>query len=413
MKPGTLTLIRNGYNKAINNERIKILTHMASKIACPNCDHLVDSREARCEHCGVDLAIAAILAENIISQSDEPSPDLPTTPEALVPRLGEYLVENNFITSKQLKQALDDQKKGRKSGKKVLLGRTLLKRGHIDRETLDKAVTQQILQLQDALKSSNDNLEQRVKDRTAELQKTLDKLTELNQLKYNFVSNVSHELRTPLAHMIGYLDLISSESLGPLTAPQIEAVNVLDKAYHRLQDLIDSLLLFSLASQGELYLKPMSLSLRKMIRTIVSKSQNKASDHEIILELDLPENLPKIVADNEKLSWVITQLLDNGIKFNQPGGKVLIKAWPVNHSVKVVVADTGIGIHEEDLREIFEAFHQLDSSASRKYGGTGIGLALAQRIINAHGSSIEVSSKISKGTEFNFSLPVSNIKELG
>ena len=330
-----------------------------------------------------------------------------------MPRLGEYLVENNFITSKQLKQALDDQKKGRKSGKKVLLGRGLLKRGHIDRETLDKAVTQQILQLQDALKSSNDNLEQRVKDRTAELQKTLDKLTELNQLKYNFVSNVSHELRTPLAHMIGYLDLISSESLGPLTAPQIEAVNVLDKAYHRLQDLIDSLLLFSLASQGELYLKPMSLSLRKMIRTIVSKSQNKASDHEIILELDLPENLPKIVADNEKLSWVITQLLDNGIKFNQPGGKVLIKAWPVNHSVKVVVADIGIGIHEEDLREIFEAFHQLDSSASRKYGGTGIGLALAQRIINAHGSSIEVSSKISKGTEFNFSLPVSNIKELG
>ncbi|MCH7664032.1 MAG: hypothetical protein IH859_09230, partial [Chloroflexi bacterium] len=198
---------------------------MTSKIACPNCDHLVDSRGTRCEHCGVDLAIAAIVAESIISQPDEPAPDLPMTPEALVPRLGEYLVENKFITSKQLKQALNDQKKGMKSGETILLGRALQNRGHIDRETLDKAVTQQILQLQAALKSSNDHLEQRVKDRTSELQKTLNKLTELNQLKYNFVSNVSHELRTPMTVIREGVQLIREGVLGKVTGEQIEVLD--------------------------------------------------------------------------------------------------------------------------------------------------------------------------------------------
>jgi signal transduction histidine kinase len=382
---------------------------MASNIACPNCNQFVDSHATRCEHCGVDLVIAAILAESLISQAGEPSPDLPMTPEVLVPRLGEYLVERKFISPKQLQQALDDQKKSTKSGKTILLGQALVQRGQIDRETLDKAVTEQILQLQAALKSSNDHLEQRVQERTSELERSLIKLTELNQLKYNFVSNISHELRTPLAHMVGYLDLISSESLGPLTASQIEAVNVLNKAYHRLQDLIDSLLLFSMASQGELSLRPLPLSLDKLVKSIVIQSQAKAKDRDITLEIDIPDDLPRIVADNEKLAWVLMQLMDNAIKFNHPGGKVEISARTSNQSVSVTVTDTGIGIEEEKLDEVFDAFHQLDSSASRKYGGTGIGLTLAQRIINAHGSSIDISSDINQGSRFRFTLPVTEV----
>jgi len=383
---------------------------MASNIACPNCNQLVDSNATRCEHCGVDLVIAAILAESLISQAGEPTPDIPMTPEVLVPRLGEYLVERKFISPKQLQQALVDQKKSAKSGKTLLLGQALILRGQLDRETLDKAVTEQILQLQAALKSSNEHLELRVQERTSELQRSLQKLTELNQLKYNFVSNISHELRTPLAHMIGYLDLISTESLGPLTTQQIEAVNVLNKAYDRLQDLIDSLLLFSVASQGELSLHPLPLSLEKMAKSIVIQSQIKAQAREITLELDIPEDLPKIVADSEKLAWVLMQLMDNAIKFNQDGGKVKIIARSSNHSISVTVADTGIGIAEEKLDEVFDAFHQLDSSASRRYGGTGIGLTLAQRIVNAHGSSIDVSSDINQGSRFTFSLPVTHVE---
>lgn len=388
------------------------MTSKASNIACPNCKQYVDSLATMCDHCGVDLAIAAILAESLIALSEKPSPNIPMTPEVLVPRLGEYLVEKSFITPEQLQQALSDQHIGLESGKTVLLGQALLERGHINRETLDKAVTEQILQLQTALKSSNEHLEQRVQERTAELQNTLEKLTELNQLKYNFVSNVSHELRTPLAHMIGYLDLITSESLGPLTNQQTEAVNVLNKAYHRLQDLIDSLLLFSLASQGDLTLQPIPLSFEKLAHTIISQSQTKAREREITLDLNFPDDLPKIMVDNEKISWVLMQLMDNGIKFNLPGGKVEISALPNNHSIKIIVADTGIGIKEDNLVEIFEAFHQLDSSASRKYGGTGIGLALAQRIIQAHGSSIKVSSKPKEGTRFEFSLPTLNPQDL-
>lgn len=378
---------------------------MVDTIACPNCNQLVESNATTCDHCGVDLAIAAVLAESLISQIDTSASSAPISPEALVPRLGEHLLENGFVTQEQLRQALNDQMEAANSGEAILLGQALLKRGHIDRATLDKAVTDQILQLQAALKRSNDHLEQRVNERTIELQNTLEKLTELNQLKYNFVSNVSHELRTPLAHMIGYLDLISSESLGPLTAQQGDALTVLIKAYHRLQDLIDSLLLFSMASQGELSLKKSSISMKELADSIVSQSRTKAREREIEIELNIPTRLPNIIADNEKLTWVLMQLMDNGIKFNQPGGKVEICARRSNHSVRVIVSDTGIGIKEEKLEEIFDTFHQLDNTPSRKYSGTGIGLALAQRIIKAHGSMIEVTSKINEGSRFAFSLP--------
>ncbi|MEK6255872.1 MAG: ATP-binding protein, partial [Chloroflexota bacterium] len=349
------------------------MKNLAVAVACPNCKQLTDSHASVCEHCGVDLAIAAILAESLLSMGDKVSADLPMTPEVLVPRLGEYLIAKGFITDDQIEEALQDRNK---DGETILLGQALLNRGYITQETLDKAVTEQIFQLHAALKNSNTHLEQRVQERTAELQNTLNKLNEINQLKYNFVSNVSHEVRTPLAHMIGYIDLISSKSLGPLTSEQVDAVNVLSNAYTRLQDLIDSLLLFSLASQGEMALAAEPFSLQKLVKPVITQFQSKAFGRDIVLELDLADDRPNVRADKEKISWVLMQLMDNGIKFNQKGGKVVVSAYLEDPYVQVMVSDTGIGIQDERLNEIFEEFHQLDSSASRKYGGTGIGLAL-------------------------------------
>ena len=382
---------------------------MTATLSCPNCSQPIASNAYLCEFCGVDLAIAAVLAESSVGLNPGGSNGFTLTPEILVPRLGDYLVDHGFLSAEQLQDALNYQKALEFKGQPLLLGQALIELNLIDREMLDKAVTEQILELQEALKKSNKHLEQRVKERTADLQTALDKLTELNQLKTNFVSNISHELRTPLAHMIGYLDLLTTKALGPLSNQQEDALNVLNKSYYRLQSLIDSLLMFSLASQGKMNLLPVSFSLKTTALAVISQLQSKATEHNISLDVNFPSDLPKVKADKEKIAWVLSQLIDNAIKFNLPGGNVELKALPNTHEVSIIVSDSGIGIEEHKLEEIFDAFHQLDGSPSRKYGGTGLGLSLAQRIVDAHGSKRDVTSELDQGASFKFSLPIAKV----
>ncbi|MBW8011374.1 MAG: hypothetical protein FVQ83_09060 [Chloroflexi bacterium] len=384
---------------------------MTSSISCPNCNQQASPSDQKCAHCGVDLALAAILVESSLSLDPQTSAGFSLSPEILVPRLGDYLVEKELLGREKLDKALNYQKEQIKEGKSLLLGQALIKLKLIDREMLDRAVTEQILELQEALRQSNKHLEQRVQERTSELQDALYKITELNQLKSNFVSNISHELRTPLAHMIGYLDLLTTEALGSLSHQQKDALNILNSSYSRLQELIDNLLTFSLASQGRMDLQLIPISLENLTKVIVSQSQTKALEAKVDIVTNLPKDLPKIQADQNKITWVLLQLVENAIKFNQPGGKVNISAIPDSLKVAITITDTGIGIQEAKLDEIFESFHQLDGSPSRKYGGTGLGLALAQRIIDAHGSSIDVTSKVGEGTRFTFSLPVDEVQK--
>ncbi len=139
---------------------------------------------------------------------------VPLAPEVLVPRIGEYMVENQIIQTKDLQAALDFQEQRQKQGKPILLGQALLELGLIDQSMLDKVITMRILQLQNALNEMNKALEMRVQERTLDLQHALDRLGELNQLKSNFIANISHELRTPLTHIKGYLDILSDGGLG-------------------------------------------------------------------------------------------------------------------------------------------------------------------------------------------------------
>ncbi len=146
------------------------------------------------------------------------------TPEMLVPRLGEALVRSEHITDLDLKKALAYQQEQIAEGKTILLGQALLDLKLIDQSTLDQAVTEQIIQLRSALQAANRTLERRVQERTAELQGALERLSELSQMKANFVANISHELRTPLTHIKGYLELMVTDSLGPLTDEQRHAL---------------------------------------------------------------------------------------------------------------------------------------------------------------------------------------------
>ncbi|MBI4731386.1 MAG: hypothetical protein HY781_04540 [Chloroflexi bacterium] len=329
----------------------------------------------------------------------------PLTPEVLVPRLGEYLVQKGTITDADLKRALAYQTEIQSTGKRCFLGQALMELGLVERRQLDHAVTEQIIQLRNALEDANRFLERRVQERTSELQDALQKLSELSQLKANFVANISHELRTPLTHIKGYLELLATGSLGGLTAEQKNALQVSQRATGQLESLIDNLILFSQAERGEMTLHLLPVDIAKVAGEIINYSLTKASNRNVTLEHEITIDLPFVQADEEKISWAILQLLDNAIKFTPAGGKVLLSIQPeADNLIMVSVIDTGIGIPANRLEEIFEPFHQLDSSSTRRYGGTGLGLALVRDILNAHGSIIEVESDEGKGSTFRFPL---------
>jgi signal transduction histidine kinase len=327
------------------------------------------------------------------------------TPEMLVPRLGEYLVQREFITDIDLQKALAYQQEKMADGQTYLLGQALIDLKLIDRVILDQAVTEQIIQLRSALQAANRNLERRVQERTAELQKALERLSELSQMKANFVSNVSHELRTPLTHVKGYLELLVTESLGSIAEEQRHALLVSQKSAARLEEMIDDLIMFSLTSKGELSIKQEAVDIRRLANLAIKAAAEKAASRDVTVHSVIDDDIPFVQADSQKISWVLSQLFDNGIKFTPAGGRVVLSVQrEADNLVMISVTDTGIGIPPAQIAEIFEPFHQLDETSTRHYGGAGLGLSLVRQIVEAHGSMIDVQSTEGHGTTFRFPL---------
>ncbi len=329
------------------------------------------------------------------------------TPEMLVPRMGEYLIQKGLISAESLQKALTYQQEATVKGNSILLGQALIDLKLLERADLDQAVTEQIIQLRSALQAANRTLERRVEERTAELQKALERVSELSQLKANFVSNISHELRTPLTHIKGYIELLVTESLGSITDEQRHALQVSQQSTGRLEALIEDLILFSLASRGELSILHENVDLRRLVNLSIKAYAAKAEERGVSLNVIIDENVPLVQADPQKIAWVLNQLLDNGIKFTPSGGRVVVNVKQEGENLVIVsVTDTGIGIPANRLEDIFEPFHQLDGSSTRRYGGTGLGLSLVRQIIEAHGSMIEVHSIEGHGSTFKFPLLV-------
>ena len=327
------------------------------------------------------------------------------TPEILVPRLGDYLVEINLITPADLEQGLRVQASLRDRQADVpLLGQVLIDMGKLNQADLDQAITEHVLQLRNALEETNRQLEQRVKERTAELEKALQKLSELNQLKANFVANISHELRTPLTHLKGYQELLLSQDIGPINESQSSALTTMQKATERLERLIEDLILYSTSERNRIPLKIEEIDLAEVCSQVADRLAAKAHERELDLSTQVDSAPVTVSVDREKISWVIHQLLDNAIKFSPAGGSIVLHISQDEDQVTVKVIDSGIGIPAHRVNELFEPFHQLDGSSTRKYGGTGLGLSLAQKIIDAHGSRFEVKSDLGKGSVFSFQL---------
>jgi signal transduction histidine kinase len=331
----------------------------------------------------------------------------PKSTEELIPRLGDSLVAQKIITQEQLEQALQRQSRDTQEGKTPRrIGQVLISMGVLQREDLDRSVATMVLQLQRALQSANRRLEERVRERTEALSRALEKLSELNKLKADFIANISHELRTPMTHIVGYIDLLADDAFSPLSAQQREALATLHDASQRLNNLIEDLIQFSESSQGGIALDLQTFSLRDCMEEMRLRMTGKSEKGEVHLEVSLPEDLPDIRADKRKVTWVISQLVDNGIKFTPPGGNVRVRAGHFSDRVWISVEDTGIGIPASRMEDLVTPFHQLDGSSTRRHGGTGMGLYLSRQIVEAHGSKLTVQSKEGNGTTLMFDFPV-------
>lgn len=194
--------------------------------------------------------------------------------------------------------------------------------------------------------------------------------------------------------------------MGALSEGQADALRVMLAAEERLEGLIEDLIQFSLVSREQFALNLSNVDISAVIQATVSHVKRKAKKAGLSFEVDLVGVIPFVRCDADKISWVIEQLLDNACKFTPDGGLVKLEAYQSDNFVKISVTDTGIGIPYHRLDEIYEPFHQLDGSATRRYNGTGLGLALTQRILAAHGTHIEVLSQEGQGSRFEFSLPL-------
>jgi len=325
----------------------------------------------------------------------------------LIPRLGDLLIDKGLITHGALEFCLNKQAKMKTKGDVKLIGQVLVDEGLIDSDTLSGVITEQILELRNALISANQKLEDRVRERTAELEVALKKLEELNQTKSSLISNLSHELFTPLNHMKGYLELLNNDSFGSLNKEQSEAVKVIQKSYNKLEQMISDLLQFSESSHGNQYVKKQSISVLDFLSSPLKNAVQLTDERKITLEVAIPEPAPSVFGDPEKLTAVVNQLLDNALKFTPSSGKITVRVLSQNADVVISVTDTGIGIPTDRLNEVFEPFHQLDESAARRYGGTGLGLAIVKRILDEHNARFSLTSKVNQGTVFEFHLPLS------
>ncbi|MCB9418334.1 MAG: HAMP domain-containing histidine kinase [Ardenticatenaceae bacterium] len=348
--------------------------------------------------------MAAIVTEKLISQAAQSAGSPVSGLEVLIPRIGELLIQQNLISSATLDTALEIQTRRAQSGSNILIGELLVELGYVSRQDLNQVITEHVFQLQSALALSHQRLEEQVAQQTRELQNALMQLAGLNKLQLNFVANVSHELRMPMQFLLGYLELMENRLLGPLTDEQAHTLVSMRGASQQLHQITEELLQFSSFANSQILLDLEPFKLEGPVITAVSHIQPKAQAKNIRFKRQLPF-LPKVIADNEKITWVVEQLLDNAIKFTPSGGEVKIETIPLRGDVLVKVSDTGIGIPRHKLPTLFDPANLTGKTQSGHQTGVGLGLALVQKIVEAHGSTIEVESQVGQGSHFYFTLP--------
>ncbi len=254
-----------------------------------------------------------------------------------------------------------------------------------------------------------ENLDEKVRERTKEAENAKAEAEEANKAKSDFLANMSHELRTPLNSVIGFSDLLMSGISGELTPEQKELVGYIHSSGKHLLSLINDILDLSKVESGKLELELSTFSLKDILNNSMIMLKEKAMKHGINLSLEIEPDADieiDIEADERKLKQIMFNLLSNAVKFTPDGGSVFVKAKIDGDLIEISVSDTGIGIKQEDMGKLFQSFWQLESTLTRNYEGTGLGLALTKRLVELHGGSIRAESEYGKWSRFTFVIPI-------
>ncbi len=269
-------------------------------------------------------------------------------------------------------------------------------------------MTSDLKKSREEVQAHTDTLDREVKERTKELQESLEKIKMVDRMKTEFLSMVSHELKTPLTPVCEYTSLLIDNILGPLNQKQMDALKTIKRQSTHLDHLIETILDVSRLEMG----KPFAIHKEFVSIPVILEDVQEAINMEIQkkainLEISIQENIPTIFADSGALKRLMLNLIGNSIKFSPHGGRIKVSFTAIDHAIKCCVTDSGIGVAKENLDKIFDKFFQVDSSFTRESGGIGMGLAIAKGIVESHSGKIWAESPgLGYGTMICFTLPL-------
>ena len=285
-----------------------------------------------------------------------------------------------------------------------------LKKARQQAELILEQKSLELFENNQTLKKLHDSLEQQVKDRTKELKHTRDKALAAAKAKAQFMANMSHEIRTPLNGVIGLLRMIADS---PLSSQQKALLETAQSSGVHLLGIVNDILDFSKIEAGEMQLYEEPINLKQEIKSLLKTFSIVTGEKNITLSHNFDSNFPKYIkADSLRIRQIITNVISNSIKFTESGEiKVEVTLEP-NKQYQIKITDTGIGMTEDQLSKVFGAFSQADSSTTRNYGGTGLGLTITDNLVKLMNGKISIESQYGKGTSFTIQLPLNESEAL-
>jgi two-component system phosphate regulon sensor histidine kinase PhoR len=231
----------------------------------------------------------------------------------------------------------------------------------------------------------------------------ITRIEKLERVRQEFLSNISHELRTPLTSILAFVETLEDGAIDD-SENNRKFVGVIRRNAERMSALISDILELSLIESGKVTIEKREIHVSSIVDDIFSSLSSKAQARDVTLDNRIPPDAT-VFADSARLDQMLTNLVDNGIKFNRPGGSVTVELTPADETKILSVSDTGEGILPEHLTRIFERFYRADRSRAREVGGTGLGLAIVKHLTRLHGGEVRVSSRLTEGTVFSIELP--------
>jgi PAS domain S-box-containing protein len=254
----------------------------------------------------------------------------------------------------------------------------------------------------------NARLFQSLQTRAKALENAYQELREADHVKDQFIQNVSHELRTPLIHILGYAGLLADGAFGDVNPDQQEALVTISEKGQLVADIVEDMVAVQAQEMPPLEMEAVDMT--KLLEQALTENQTAIQESGLKILTHYSHNIPKVAANPQKLIEAFTKLLENALKFGADGKQVEIMLRDTGGAfVQVAIRDYGIGIAPEEHTKIFQRFYQVDGGAARRYGGTGLGLAVAKAIIEAHSGKIGLKSQLNEGTIFHFTIPKYNL----